>query len=197
MENNRQQGKQQRDGQRRDGKQQKRRKPQKRQSVIEEKGLIERTIFVNRVSKVTKGGRNFGFNAIIAVGDCKGRIGVGLGKATELPAAIKKGQEEAMKSMISIPLTDGRTIPHLIIGKSGAGQVILRPATQGTGVIAGKAVRAIMECAGIKDILTKSQGSNNPHNVVNATMQGLNDLILIDEVSRYREATVARRSTNE
>ncbi len=192
MEQDRQQNSRQRDGKPRGN-----RKPQRRQSVIEEKGLIERTITVNRVSKVTKGGRNFGFNAIIAVGDCKGRVGVGLGKATELPAAIKKGQEEAMRSMISIPLTDGRTIPHLIIGKSGAGQVILRPATPGTGVIAGTAVRAIMECAGIKDILTKAQGSNNAHNVVNATMQGLKDLILIDEVSRYREAAVARRSSDE
>lgn len=192
MENKRQEGRRQQDGKR-----QRRAKPQKKQSIIEERGFIERTISVNRVSKVTKGGRNFGFNAIIAVGDCKGRIGVGLGKATELPAAVRKGQEEAMKSMISIPLTDGRTIPHLIIGKSGAGQVILRPATSGTGVIAGTAVRAIMECAGIKDILTKAQGSNNPHNVVKATMQGLKDLILIDEVSRYREAVVARRNTNE
>jgi small subunit ribosomal protein S5 len=168
----------------------------RRISKLEEAGLIDRLIAINRVAKVTKGGRNFGFNAVVAVGDAKGKVGVGLGKATELPEAIRKAQDAARKSMISIPMIDNRTIPHKILGRSGAGKVILRPASPGTGVIAGAAVRAIMECAGIKDVLTKSQGSNNPHNVVKATMEGLKDLVLIDQVSGYRQAAIARRSTD-
>jgi small subunit ribosomal protein S5 len=160
---------------------------------LEEAGLIDRLIAVNRVAKVTKGGRTFGFNAIVAVGDSKGKVGVGLGKASELPESIRKATEAARKSMISIPLVDSRTIPHRIIGKYGAGQVLLRPASPGTGVIAGAPVRAIMECAGIKDVLTKAQGSNNPHNVVKATMAGFNDLIVIDEMNRIRTEEVARR----
>lgn len=165
-------------------------------SQLEEAGLIDRLIAINRVAKVTKGGRNFGFNAIVAVGDAKGKVGTGLGKATELPEAIRKAQDSARKAMISIPLIDDRTIPHRILGRSGAGRVMLRPASPGTGVIAGAAVRAIMECAGIKDVLTKSQGSNNPHNVVKATMNGLKDLIMIDRISGYRQAAIARRSTD-
>ena len=165
----------------------------KRESKLEEAGLIDRLIAINRVAKVTKGGRNFGFNAIVAVGDAKGKVGVGLGKATELPEAIRKAQEDARKSMISIPLIDERTIPHKILGRHGSGKVMLRPASPGTGVIAGAAVRAVMECAGIKDVLTKSQGSNNPHNVVKATMEGLRDLVLIDRVGGLRQAAVARR----
>ena len=180
-----------RDGDKRQSRQ---RKP--RVSELEEAGLIDRMIAINRVDKVTKGGRNFGFNAVVAVGDAKGRVGVGLGKATELPEAIRKAQETARKSMISIPLIDNRTIPHDILGRNGAGKVLLRPASPGTGVIAGATVRAIMECAGIKDVLTKSQGSNNPHNVVKATMNGLRDLILIDKVAGYRQTAVARRSTD-
>jgi small subunit ribosomal protein S5 len=172
------------------------RKP-RRPSELEEAGLIDRLIAVNRVAKVTKGGRTFGFNAIVAVGDSKGKVGVGLGKATELPESIRKATEAARKSMIAIPLVDNRTIPHRIIGKYGAGQVLLRPASPGTGVIAGAAVRAIMECAGIKDILTKAQGSNNPHNVVKATMAGFHDLILIDETSRIRRGEVARRQDSD
>lgn len=168
----------------------------KRVSKLEEAGLIDRLIAVNRVAKVTKGGRNFGFNAIVAVGDAKGKVGVGLGKATELPEAIRKAQDTARKAMISIPLIDNRTIPHKITGRHGAGKVILRPASSGTGVIAGAAVRAVMECAGIKDVLTKSQGSNNPHNVVKATMTGLKDLVLIDRISGYRQAAVARRGND-
>jgi small subunit ribosomal protein S5 len=165
-------------------------------SELEEAGLIDRLISINRVAKVTKGGRNFGFNAVVAVGDTRGRVGVGLGKATELPEAIRKAQETARKSMITIPLIDDRTIPHDILGHNGAGKVLLRPASPGTGVIAGSAVRAIMECAGVKDVLTKSQGSNNPHNVVKATMNGLRDLVLIDRIGGYRQAAVARRSSD-
>lgn len=168
----------------------------KRESKLEEAGLIDRLIAINRVAKVTKGGRNFGFNAIVAVGDAKGKVGVGLGKATELPEAIRKAQDDARKTMISIPLIDGRTIPHKILGRHGAGKVMLRPASPGTGVIAGAAVRAVMECAGIKDVLTKSQGSNNPHNVVKAAMKGLRDLVLIDRVSGLRQAAVARRGND-
>jgi small subunit ribosomal protein S5 len=168
----------------------------KRESKLEEAGLIDRLIAINRVAKVTKGGRNFGFNAIVAVGDSKGKVGIGLGKATELPEAIRKAQDDARKSMISIPLIDERTIPHKILGRHGSGKVLLRPASPGTGVIAGAAVRAIMECAGIKDVLTKSQGSNNPHNVVKATMKGLKDLVLIDRVSGYRQAAVSRRGND-
>ncbi len=171
-------------------------KRKKRVSKLEEAGLIDRLITINRVSKVTKGGRNFGFNAIVAVGDAKGKVGVGLGKATELPEAIGKAQDSARNNMISIPLIENRTIPHKILGRHGAGKVMLRPASSGTGVIAGAAVRAIMECAGIKDVLTKSQGSNNPHNVVKATMKGLQDLVLIDRVSGYRQTAVARRSND-
>ncbi|MBD3368917.1 30S ribosomal protein S5 [Candidatus Fermentibacteria bacterium] len=154
---------------------------------------MDRLITINRVAKVTKGGRTFGFNAIAAVGDGQGRVGVGLGKAAELPESIKKATEKAKGSMIRIPLADGRTIPHKIVGRFGAGKVLLRPASPGTGIIAGAPVRAIMECAGIKDVLTKSQGSNNSHNVVKAAMAGLNDLVLIDRVSKHRESVVAER----
>ncbi len=171
-------------------------KQKPRVSKLEEAGLIDRLIAVNRVAKVTKGGRNFGFNAIVAVGDAKGKVGVGLGKATELPEAIRKAQDCARKNMISIPLIDNRTIPHKILGRHGAGKVMLRPASSGTGVIAGSVVRAVMECAGIKDVLTKSQGSNDPHNVVKAIMTGLKDLVLIDRVSGYRQAAVARRGND-
>lgn len=165
----------------------------RRQSELEEEGLMDRLITINRVAKVTKGGRTFGFNAIVAVGDGQGRVGVGLGKAAELPESIKKATEKAKGSMVRIPLSDGRTIPHKIVGRFGAGKVLLRPASPGTGIIAGAPVRAIMECAGIKDVLTKSQGSNNSHNVVKAAMAGLNDLVLIDRVSKHRESVVAER----
>lgn len=165
-------------------------------SELEEAGLIDRLISINRVAKVTKGGRNFGFNAVVAVGDARGKVGVGLGKATELPEAIRKAQEAARKSMIAVPLVEDRTIAHDILGHHGAGKVLLRPASPGTGVIAGSAVRAIMECAGVKDVLTKSQGSNNPHNVVKATMNGLRDLVTIERIGGYRQTAVARRSSD-
>jgi len=178
----------------RDSRGKKGQKKERRPSPLEEEGLIDRLITVNRCAKVTKGGRTFGFNAIVAVGDQNGRVGIGLGKATELPESIRKATENARKTMIKVPLVDNRTLPHLIIGNYGAGKVLLRPASPGTGVIAGSAVRAIMECAGVKDVLTKAQGSNNPHNVTKATMSGLKDLITIDHVSSVRRKIVAERS---
>ncbi len=167
---------------------------QRKTEVVEDDGLVDRLIAVNRCAKVTKGGRTFGFNAIVAVGDQNGKVGVGLGKATELPESIRKATEAAKKSMIEIPIVDNRTLPHDIVGKYGAGQVLLRPASPGTGVIAGSAVRAIMECAGVKDVLTKAQGTSNPHNVVKATMSGLTDLITITRVSSIRSKVVAGRT---
>lgn len=167
---------------------------QRKPEVVEDDGLVDRLIAVNRCAKVTKGGRTFGFNAIVAVGDQNGKVGVGLGKATELPESIRKATEAAKKSMIEIPMMDNRTLPHDIVGRYGAGQVLLRPASPGTGVIAGSAVRAIMECAGVKDVLTKAQGTSNPHNVVKATMSGLNDLITITRVSAIRSKIIAGRT---
>ncbi|HEX7343828.1 MAG TPA: 30S ribosomal protein S5 [bacterium] len=151
--------------------------------------LIERVVHINRVAKVVKGGRNFSFNAIVVVGDGKGQVGQSLGKANEVTDAINKGTELAKRSMIEIPLK-GTTIPHPVVGHYGAARVLLKPASPGTGVIAGGPVRAVMECLGVKDILTKVLGTNNPHNVVKAAMNGLSRCRDLRAASRQRGVPV-------
>ena len=150
-----------------------------------EQDFLERVVTINRVTKVVKGGRRFSFSALVVAGDGKGQVGIGTGKASEVPESIGKAGRIAKKAFFRIPLKDNRTIPHEIIGKFGASKVVLRPAGPGTGVIAGGPVRAVLECIGVKDILTKRMGSRNPHNVVYATLNGLQQLV---EIQKKRSA---------
>lgn len=151
--------------------------------------LKDQVVAINRVTKVVKGGKNLSFSALVVVGDQKGRVGYGMGKAKEVPQAIRKGIEKAKKTLLRIPLT-GSTIPHSVVGRFGAGLVVLKPAQEGTGVIAGGPVRAVMESAGVKNIVTKSLGSTNPHNVIKATFAGLRELRSAEQVAQIRGLSV-------
>jgi small subunit ribosomal protein S5 len=150
---------------------------------------IEKIVYLNRVAKVVKGGRRFSFAALVVVGDGQGKVGYGLGKANEVPEAIRKASERARKDMIEFPLLDG-TLPYQVDGRFGAAKVMLKPASKGTGIIAGGPVRAVMEAAGVNDILTKAIGTNNPHNVLKATIEGLASLVSAEDMSALRGKTV-------
>ncbi len=158
---------------------------QQARQQMEDSGLIDKVVRINRVAKVVKGGRNFSFSALVVVGDGEGTVGYGLGKATEVPEAIRKGMEKAKRNMVKVAILNG-TVPFEVVGRAGAGQVLLKPASPGTGLIAGGGIRAVLEAAGVTDILTKCIGTHNTQNIVRATMAGLQSLCTKEEVAKRR-----------